>query len=192
MALTRVYGNLISSGTITGNLFELGTFTGDRIAPYTIGSSNLVNTGVTSGVYGGSTGIPTLTIGQDGRVTYSANVTSVSNLTLTNSTYTNYTESVVAIGSSGASQTISLTNGTLQTVNLTQNCTFTMPSVSAGKSFTVLMRIGANNLTATFTSVKWPSNSAPAFTTSLNRLDIISFISDGTNWYGTVSQDYYL
>ena len=46
MALTRVNGNLISSGTITGNLFLNNTITGDKIGLTAI-TSNLIASGVT-------------------------------------------------------------------------------------------------------------------------------------------------
>lgn len=117
---------------------------------------------------------------------------SIGNLTLTNGTYTNYTESQVNIGNSSTTQTISLTSGTVQTVTLTANCTFTMPTAVAGKSFLVLIKSGAGSFTGTFTGVKWPGNTAPTITNTASRMDIIAFSSDGTNWYGTASQNYYV
>lgn len=118
--------------------------------------------------------------------------TSVGNLTLTNTTVTNYTESVVAIGNSGTSQTLSLTNGTVQTVTLTGNCTFTMPTATAGKSFIlIVVQDGTGGRTATFTSVKWPNGAAPTITTTATTgRDILTFVSDGTNWYGTFAQNF--
>jgi hypothetical protein len=101
-----------------------------------------------------------------------------------------YTETVRAIGNSGTAQTIALTNGTVHTVTLTGNCTFTMPTATAGKSFTVLLKTGAGSFTATFTGVKWPGNAAPTITATASRLDLISFIADGTNWYGNIAQNY--
>lgn len=109
---------------------------------------------------------------------------------LTNPTITNYVESVVAIGNTSTAKTISLTSGTVQTATLTGNCTFTMPSVAAGASFTLLLNTGAGSFTATFTSVKWPSNTAPTITVTASRMDILTFISDGTNWYGSYAQGY--
>ena len=106
----------------------------------------------------------------------------------TNPTITNYTEAVVAIGNSGTSKTLDLTNGTVQTVTMTGNCTFAMPPVSAGKSFVLIVSSGAGSFTGTFTSVKWPSNTAPTLTTTATRWDILSFFSDGTNWYGSFVQ----
>jgi hypothetical protein len=108
----------------------------------------------------------------------------------TNPTITNYTEAVVAIGNTGTSKTIDLTSGTVQTATLTGNCTFTMPTATAGKSFVLILNTGSSAYTATFTSVKWPNNTAPTVTTgsATTRYDIFSFFADGTNWYGSFAQ----
>lgn len=114
--------------------------------------------------------------------------------TVTNPTITNYTESVVAIGTVTTTNTISLTSGTVQTATLTAStaCTFTMPTATAGKSFVLLLKQAAatGNGTATFTSVKWNSTGAPTITAAAGKMDILSFIADGTNWYGNYSQGY--
>jgi hypothetical protein len=55
MALTRIYGNLITTGTMTGNIFQNQSITGDKIAIGTI-SSNLLASGVGSYSAGGITG----------------------------------------------------------------------------------------------------------------------------------------
>jgi len=93
-------------------------------------------------------------------------------------------------GNTGTLQTIALTNGTIQNYTLTGNCTFTMPTATAGQSFTVFLRTGAGSFTATFTGAKWPAGTAPTITTTASKMDIISFVSDGTNWYGNFSQNY--
>ena len=76
-----------------------------------------------------------------------------------NPTVKNYTESVVAIGTVTSSSTLDLTNGTVQTATLTAStaCTFTMPTATAGKSFTLFLKQPASigNATATFTGVKF-------------------------------------
>lgn len=118
----------------------------------------------------------------------------LTNKTLTNPTVTNYTESVVAIGTVTTSNTISLTNGTVQTATLTAStaCTFTMPTATAGKSFILLLKQAAStgNGTATFTGVKWGTAGAPTITATAGKMDILTFVSDGTNWYGSVSAGY--
>ena len=105
-------------------------------------------------------------------------------------TMSGYTETTVAIGNSSTAQTLAITSGTQITCTLTGNCTFTMPTAAAGKSFTLLLKTGAGAFTATFTGVKWPNNSAPTITATAARMDIISFVADGTNWYGNIAQGY--
>jgi len=114
----------------------------------------------------------------------------LTNKTLTNPSVNNYTEGVVAIGNSSTTQTLSLTNGTVQTVTLTGNCTFTMPTATAGKSFIlILVQDGTGSRTATFTSVKFVGGVAPTLTTTATTgRDILTFVADGTNWYGTYAQ----
>lgn len=114
--------------------------------------------------------------------------------TVNNPTVTNYVESVVAIGTVTTANTISLTNGTVQTATLTAStaCTFTMPTAVAGKSFILLLKQAATtgNGTATFTGVKWSSTGTPTMTATAGRMDIFTFTSDGTNWYGNAAQGY--
>lgn len=118
----------------------------------------------------------------------------VSNSIISNVAITNYTESVVNIGTVTSSSTLSLSNGTVLTATLTASttCTFTMPTAVAGKSFTLLLKQAAvtGSGAATFTGVKWIDSIAPVITTTAGRMDILNFISDGTNWYGTIAQGY--
>jgi hypothetical protein len=117
-----------------------------------------------------------------------------SNKTLTNPTVTNYVETVVAIGTVTSSSTLSLTSGTVQTATLTAStaCTFTMPTATAGKSFVLLLKQAATtgNGTATFTGVKFGTAGAPTITATAGKMDILTFIADGTNWYGSIAQGY--
>ena len=114
--------------------------------------------------------------------------------TVNNPTITNYVESVVAIGTVTSSNTIALTNGTIQTATLTAStaCTFTMPTATAGKSFILLLKQAATtgNGTATFTGVKWGTAGAPTISATAGKMDILTFVSDGTNWYGSIAQGF--
>jgi hypothetical protein len=118
----------------------------------------------------------------------------LTNKTLTNPTVTNYVESVVAIGTVTSSHTLVLTSGTVQTATLTAStaCTFTMPTATAGKSFILLLKQAAStgNGTATFTGVKYSVLGTPTMTATAGKMDIFSFVADGTNWYGSYSQGY--
>jgi hypothetical protein len=118
----------------------------------------------------------------------------LTNKTLTNPTVTNYVESVVAIGTVSSAHTLVLTSGTVQTATLTAStaCTFTMPTATAGKSFILLLKQAAStgNGTATFTGVKYSAAGTPVVTATAGKMDIFSFVADGTNWYGSVAQGY--
>ena len=110
---------------------------------------------------------------------------------LTNPTVTNYVETAYSANSSTAI-TLALTNGTVQIITLTGNATITMPSAVAGKSFIMYLKQDATgSRTVTWSTVAWPGGTAPTITATASKMDIYSFFSDGTNWYGvTVGQNY--
>ena len=151
---------------------------------------------------GGSASIITLTSATITALTATSSVltsASISALTATSSTLTNptvnnYTEGVVSIGTVTSASTLSLTNGTVQTATLTAStaCTFTMPTATAGKSFVLLLKQAATtgSGTATFTGVKFGTAGAPTITAAAGKMDILTFVADGTNWYGSVAAGY--
>ncbi|RYD30057.1 MAG: hypothetical protein EOP86_20650 [Verrucomicrobiaceae bacterium] len=108
-------------------------------------------------------------------------------------TPTAITETVVPWGIVTSGATLSVANGTVLTATLTAStaCTFTMPAAVAGKRFTLYLKQAAStgNGSATFSGVKWPG-AAPVITTTAGRMDILTFCSDGTNWYGSAVQNY--
>jgi hypothetical protein len=124
-------------------------------------------------------------------VSLGSTATSLGNLTTANVTVTNYIETLQAVGTVGASSTLSLATGTVLTATLTAStpCTFTMPTAVAGKSFILILTQASSGMTtATFTSVKWPAGTAPTITATASAVDILSFVSNGTNWYGNYAQ----
>lgn len=183
----------------TGTLLVSG---GDLGTPSAIVLTNGTGLPVSTGVSGLGTGVATF-LGTPSSANLISAMTDetgsglvVFNNTpaLTNPTVTNYTESVVAIGTVTTTNTISLTSGTVQTATLTAStaCTFTMPTATAGKSFVLLLKQAAStgNGTATFTGVKWGTAGAPTITATAGKMDILSFVADGTNWYGSITQGY--
>jgi hypothetical protein len=154
----------------------------------TMGTVNLASQ-VTGTLPVGNGGTGSATLAGASIATYTGTET-LTNKTLTNPTVTNYVESVVAIGNSGTTQTLSLTSGTVQTVTMTGNCTFTMPTATAGKSFILICtQDGTGSRTAVFTSVKFAGGVAPTLTTTATTgVDILTFVANGTSWFGTYAQ----
>jgi len=154
----------------------------------TVGTVNLANVTGTLAIANGGTGATTLAGASI--VTYTGTET-LTNKTLTNPTVTNYVETLYAANTSTAI-TVALTNGTVQQLTLTANATITMPTAVAGKSFIIMLKQDATgSRSVTWTTVVWPSGTAPTITGTASKQDIYSFFSDGTNWYGTtVGQNY--
>jgi hypothetical protein len=170
-ATSHAHGSITADG-------KVGTTSG---LPLKTGTAGVVE----AGAFGTTAG--TFAEGNDSRIT---GALPASGGTATNPTITNYTESVVAIGNSGSTQTLDLTSGTVQTCTLTASCTFTMPTATAGKSFVLYLKTGAGSYTAAFTGVKWTGGTAPTITATASRMDILTFVADGTNWYGQIAQNY--
>ena len=162
---------------------------GIRDGTYTMTAAKITGgsiTGLSSAlpVASGGTGVTTST--------GSVNVVLSTSPTITTPVITGFTETVVAIGTVGASHTLVLTNGTVQTATLTGStpCTFTMPTATAGKSFILrLTQSAANMTTATFTGVKWAGGTAPTITATASAVDMLSFVSVGSSWYGSAIQN---
>ena len=177
----------VSGSPVTGSGTLTLSYSGTAL-PVANGGTNATSAGITA--FNNITGYTAS--GATG--TTSTNLVFSTAPTLTNPTVTNYTESVVAIGTVTTTNTIALTSGTVQTATLTAStaCTFTMPTATAGKSFILLLKQAATtgNGTATFTGVKWGTAGAPTITATAGKMDILSFVADGTNWYGSITQGY--
>lgn len=109
-------------------------------------------------------------------------------------TINGYVEGNTDIGVVGASATLSIAASTVLTATLTAGTqtTFTMPAVSAGKAFTLYLKQPASGAigSAVFTNVKWQNGGAPIITQLNGKLDILPFVSDGLNWYGSSLQNF--
>ena len=192
----------ITGGTVSGNT-TLTNVTISSVATAITpaqGGTGLIAVGTTGNVLtsNGTAWISQAAGATTGNVTYGNATVSlggtsstIGNIAIANVTITNYVETLQAVGTVGASATLALTTGTFLTATLTAStpCTFTMPSAVGGKSFILkLIQASSGMTTATFTSVKWPGGTAPTITATASAVDILSFVSDGTNWYGTAAQ----
>lgn len=189
-AITRTGSTALVAGDMVAGEVVLIEYDGTRFQLLNPNSyTNLVVSGTLN--YGGVT--LTNAVTGTGKMVLDTSPT-IATPTVNNPTVTNYVESVVAIGTVTSSNTIALTNGTVQTATLTAStaCTFTMPTATAGKSFVLLLKQAAStgNGTATFTGVKWGTAGAPTITATAGKMDILTFIADGTNWYGSIAQGY--
>ena len=97
-------------------------------------------------------------------------------------------ETVNTVATSGATQTIpDVTTATSSRIVLTAACTFTFPTLAAGKSFTVtLVQDATGGRTVVWpASVLWAGGVVPVLTTAVNKRDLFTFVAmDATNWLG--------
>lgn len=202
LASTTITGDKIGLTAITGNLIAAAAITGDKIAAATIGSSNLTTTGVSAGTYGGATQIPVVTVGTDGRVTFSANVAfsavptfssgpfavanasgAIANTSL--DVYGGVAMNVVTLATTSNTINVALANYFISTPAGASTWVFTGVPVSRDSSFVLQITNGGTYTTTWPASVKWPANTAPTLTSSGVDLLIFSTANTGTTWRGS-------
>ena len=177
------------TGTVTSVAATVPSFLSVAGSPITTsGTLAITLSGTALPIANGGTGATTLAGASI--VTYTGTET-LTNKTLTNPTITNYTETLYS-ANTGTAITVDLANGTIQKLTLTGNATITMPTATAGKSFVIILaQDGTGSRTVTWSTVVWPSATAPTITSTASKRDILSFFSDGTSWFGTtIGQNY--
>lgn len=184
----------LTSTAVSGDIVEwIAGYTGSAFVQSLSGSgvSNYLSkwnttTGLTSGlIYDNSSGIGIGTSSPTAKLHIVGDCNIDGDLTVSS-----VIRALVNNGNSGATQTVNLNNGSIQTYTLTNNCSFTMPSTVAGQNFRVFLNTGTGGHTATFSGVLWLNSIAPTITTTASKVDILDFVSDGSYWYGSYSQNY--
>ncbi len=102
-------------------------------------------------------------------------------------------EPINIIGNSSTAQTINLNNGSVFSITLTDNCEITFSGFTTGKSCScvlILKQDEIGNHAITFvTQIKWMDSTIPTLTTDASKNSILSFMYDGSDWYGVLSSD---
>jgi hypothetical protein len=94
-------------------------------------------------------------------------------------------------GNSGTSDTLDFANGPAHKSTLTGNVTYTFSNPIAGQAYVIKIVQGASSYTVTWpAAVKWSAGTAPTITTTNGKIDIVNLYYDGTNYYGSYSQNY--
>lgn len=124
---------------------------------------------------------------------YLASLTqTLTNKTLTNPVITNAKETTQTL-TDGATVNWNMNSGGFATLTLGGNRTIAAPTnlKNGGSYVLILKQDGSAPRTVTWNSVfKWASGSAPTLSTGNNDVDVLTFISDGTNLYGSIVKDF--
>lgn len=94
-------------------------------------------------------------------------------------------------GNSGTALTLNLTNGNVQKITLTGNCTLTLTSPASGAYRSLLLYVfqdATGSRTITWpASVKWGTAGAPTLSTAATKMDkiLLDTVDGGITWYGS-------
>jgi len=169
MALTRVNGNLITSGTITGSLFGAATITGDKIGLTAITSNLIAAAAITGDKIASTATLGNLNV--SGATTFlsstleSANITTAMSATLNINIAQPY---VVFTANSSANSTVNFTG--LSGVPVGNSATFIVVVPNSSTAY----YINTYQVDGSGTTVKW-AGGVPIGGTSANT-DVYSFV----------------
>ena len=91
----------------------------------------------------------------------------------------------------GATIAVNWNNGNVQAVTLGGNRTFTFSNpISGGRYLIVLKQDGTGSRTVTWPTIKWQGGTAPTLTTTAGKVDLITLIWDGTDYFGVASTNF--
>jgi len=92
----------------------------------------------------------------------------------------------------GATITVNWNNSNVQSVTMAGNRTYVFNNPKDGARYSIIIKQDAvGSRTATWpATVKWAGGVAPVLTVTANKYDIVTFIWDGANYYGTAALNF--
>jgi hypothetical protein len=124
-----------------------------------------LNTNITGTTNFGTSGQAIISAGSAATPTWGDVVTPTGTQTLTNKTFTGFTETVYAV--TGTTPALSPTNGTIQTWTLSGASTPTAGTWTAGASLSLQITASTNTITWSSVAVTWIGGSAPTLSTTV-------------------------
>jgi len=111
--------------------------------------------------------------------------------TVQNITYITF-DSEYNNGNSGSSKTVDWTDGQVQKITLTDDCTLTFSNPPGPTNITLrVIQDGTGGWGLVWpASVKWLKGVAPTITSTADAEDVIKMYYNGTNYYATIEQDF--
>lgn len=90
----------------------------------------------------------------------------------------------VNLGNISGSVNIDWAQGNLQKATVTDNTTLSFVNPQAGQSLTLILVQGGSATVSFPSGVKWNGGNAPTMPSSVNKVLVVSFLFDGTDFYG--------
>lgn len=107
---------------------------------------------------------------------------------------TQYNSPLITLDDSSGTIAIDWDDGNVQYFELTgtgRTVTFSHPNAGARYVLIIKQAAAGSKTITTWPTIKWQGGSAPTLTATGNRYDIISLIYDGTNYYGSIVDNFY-
>ena len=189
---TATAGSLTVNTTITADTVNAATI-GNALAVFT--AENITTVSLTSTDWLDAANIRASSIGNAG-ATITANSVTANSITVTqtltaaNSALQRYQETVVALGNVSGTFTPNLANGTIQTLTLTGNLTFSQfLNPTSGQSGVFILTQDPTGSRLLTSNMRFASNSR-TLTTTANAVDIMSVAYIGTTYYAALTKGY--
>ena len=123
----------------------------------------------------------------------SSGVASASSLDVNNGNITEIKQAcfngIVDNGNSSTTDLVDWTAGSIQKSTLTGNCTYTFTAPTGVSRLTLMIYTGGGGYSATLPGTVKLSSAYTA-TTAASKVDILTMLWDGTNYWGSVTQNF--